>query len=38
MQGAVRHVLVRGRDVIRDGTFVGRRGFGRYQERKLSLG
>ncbi|MEO7118925.1 MAG: dihydropyrimidinase [Candidatus Limnocylindrales bacterium] len=33
--GAVRDVLVRGQDVIRDGTFVGRRGFGGYQERWL---
>jgi dihydropyrimidinase len=31
--GAVRDVLVRGTDVIRDGDFVGRRGFGRYLER-----
>ena len=31
--GAVRHVLVRGSDVIRDGTFVGRRGFGQFVER-----
>lgn len=33
VRGAVRHVLVRGHDVIRDGRFVGVRGFGRYQER-----
>ena len=31
--GAVRDVLVRGTDVIRDGRFVGRRGFGRFVER-----
>ena len=31
--GAVRSVFVRGRSVIRDGTFVGRRGFGRFVER-----
>ena len=31
--GAVRDVLVRATDVIRDGEFVGRRGFGRYLER-----
>ena len=31
--GAVRSVFVRGRAVIRDGTFVGERGFGRYLER-----
>jgi dihydropyrimidinase len=31
--GAVRDVVVRGADVIRDGRFVGRRGFGRFLER-----
>ena len=31
--GAVRDVLVRGTDVIREGSFVGRRGFGRFLER-----
>lgn len=31
--GAVRDVLVRGAEVIRAGSFVGRRGFGRYLER-----
>jgi dihydropyrimidinase len=31
--GAVRDVIVRGADVIRDGSFVGRRGFGQYLER-----
>jgi dihydropyrimidinase len=33
VEGAIRDVLVRGEDVIRDGTFVGRRGFGRFVER-----
>jgi dihydropyrimidinase len=31
--GAVRSVFVRGASVIRDGVFVGRRGFGRFVER-----
>ena len=31
--GAFRDVLVRGEDVIRDGAFVGRRGFGQFVER-----
>jgi dihydropyrimidinase len=31
--GAVRDVLVRGSEVVRDGRFVGRRGFGRFLER-----
>ncbi|MDQ3938258.1 MAG: amidohydrolase family protein, partial [Chloroflexota bacterium] len=35
IEGAVRTVLVRGREVIRDGEFVGRRGFGQFQERRL---
>jgi dihydropyrimidinase len=34
--GMVRSVLVRGQHVIRDGHFVGRRGHGRFQERRLS--
>jgi dihydropyrimidinase len=34
--GIVRSVLVRGEYVIRDGHFVGRRGFGKFQERHLS--
>jgi hypothetical protein len=34
--GLVRSVLVRGELVIRDGRFVGRRGFGRFQERELN--
>jgi dihydropyrimidinase len=33
LSGAVRSVFVRGRPVIRDGAFVGRRGFGRFVER-----
>jgi dihydropyrimidinase len=33
--GAVRDVLVRGEDVIREGAFVGRRGFGRFVERSV---
>ena len=33
VRGAVRDVLVRGADVIRDGQFVGRRGFGQFVER-----
>jgi len=33
VRGAVRHVLVRGADVIRDGAFVGRRGAGQFIER-----
>ncbi len=33
VSGAVRDVLVRGADVIRDGSFVGRRGAGRFVER-----
>ena len=36
--GAVRDVLVRGRDVIRDGAFVGRRGAGAYVERGRPAG
>jgi dihydropyrimidinase len=35
LTGAVRSVLLRGDDVIRDGVFVGRRGSGRFQERSL---
>ena len=31
--GAVRSVFVRGGEVVRDGRFVGSRGFGRFQER-----
>lgn len=35
VNGAIRTVLVRGRDVIRDGRFVGTRGFGRFQPRAI---
>ena len=35
LAGAVRTVLVRGRPVIRDGQFVGRRGSGAFVERAL---
>ncbi len=34
--GAVRSVFVRGRAVIRDGAFVGRRGHGQFVERRLT--
>ena len=33
--GILRSTLVRGEYVIRDGRFVGRRGHGRFQERRL---
>jgi dihydropyrimidinase len=33
--GAVRSVFVRGRAVVRDGSFVGERGFGRFVERSI---
>jgi dihydropyrimidinase len=36
--GAVRDVFVRGRAVIRDGGFVGQRGFGRFVERGAIAG
>jgi dihydropyrimidinase len=36
VRGAVRTVLVRGREVIRDGDFVGARGFGRFVERSMA--
>ena len=36
--GAVRDVFVRGRGVIRDGAFVGQRGFGRFVERGAIAG
>ena len=36
VRGAVRSVFVRGRPVIRDGIFVGQRGYGRFVERRLS--
>ena len=34
--GFVRSVFVRGQYVVRDGHFVGRRGFGQFQERQLT--
>jgi dihydropyrimidinase len=36
VEGAVRSVFVRGRPVIRDDAFVGRRGFGQFVERRLA--
>ena len=36
VSGAVRSVFVRGRPVIRDGLFVGQRGYGRFVERRLA--
>jgi dihydropyrimidinase len=36
VSGAVRSVYVRGRAVIRDGIFVGQRGFGQFVERRVS--
>jgi dihydropyrimidinase len=38
VDGAVRDVLVGGTDVIRDGDFVGRRGFGQFIERGMIAG
>jgi dihydropyrimidinase len=38
LSGAVRSVFVRGRSVIRDGAFVGTRGFGRFVERGAAGG
>ncbi|HLA16745.1 MAG TPA: dihydropyrimidinase [Candidatus Limnocylindrales bacterium] len=35
VEGAARSVFVRGRPVIRNGAFVGERGFGRFIERRL---
>ncbi len=35
VRGAVRSTIVRGQFVVRDGAFVGRRGFGRFVERSL---
>ena len=34
--GVIRRVMVRGEDVVRDGDFVGARGFGRYVARSLA--
>jgi dihydropyrimidinase len=36
VSGAVRSVFVRGAPVVEEGRFVGRRGFGRFQERRLA--
>jgi len=36
LAGGIVSVLVRGEFVVRDGHFVGRRGFGRFQERRLT--
>ena len=38
LTGAVRSVFLRGRPVIRDGAFVGQRGFGRFVERGAAGG
>jgi dihydropyrimidinase len=38
IEGAVRDVVVRGADVIRDGRFVGRRGFGQFVARGTVAG
>jgi dihydropyrimidinase len=38
LTGSVRDVFVRGRAVIRDGAFVGERGYGRFIERSLDHG
>jgi dihydropyrimidinase len=38
LTGAARSVFLRGRPVIRDGTFVGQRGFGRFIERGHAAG
>lgn len=35
VRGAVRSTIVRGSFVVRDGVFVGRRGFGRFVERTI---
>jgi dihydropyrimidinase len=35
VSGAVRSTIVRGEFVVRDGVFVGRRGYGRFVERSL---
>lgn len=36
VEGAVRSVFIRGRAVIREGAFVGERGFGRFVERAIT--
>lgn len=38
LRGAVRSVFVRGRSVVRDGAFVGQRGFGQFVERSAAGG
>jgi dihydropyrimidinase len=38
LPGVVRRVIVRGEDVVRDGTFVGHRGAGRYVARSVDHG
>jgi dihydropyrimidinase len=35
VEGRVVRTIVRGEDVVRDGAFVGRRGFGRFQPRRI---
>jgi dihydropyrimidinase len=35
VRGAVRSTIVRGAFVVRDGVFVGRRGYGRFVERAI---
>lgn len=35
VQGRIKRTMVRGEDVVRDGEFVGARGFGRFQARAL---
>jgi dihydropyrimidinase len=37
MRGAPSHVLLRGREIVSAGKFVGQRGAGQFQERKLSV-
>jgi dihydropyrimidinase len=38
VEGAIRRVILRGEDVVRDGEFVGRRGGGRYVARRIDPG
>jgi len=37
VRGAPSHVLLRGKEIVSDGRFVGQRGGGHFQERKLSV-
>src|SRR5262249_33654244 len=37
MRGAASHVLLRGKEIVSSGKFVGERGAGRFQERRLSV-